>query len=209
MHLFPDNEETLEYGHILQKYVETDVMNISDLESKTHELYDKMSNAQYEYAGLWLQYQLFTWRWWITVSLLVLPWTFWLIVRKRKSTHRLLSAYLLVALFSVLADFAGAHHGLWYYPVTLVPLMPCYIVFDLSVLPVTTMLFIQFFPKVRAFYIALIYAALGSFIFQPAMEALGLVVHERWTVFSTFPVLFLLYLVSHRLAVNGRFEAVV
>jgi hypothetical protein len=52
--------------------------------------------------------------------------------------------------------------------------MPEFIPFDISALPVATMIFIQFFPKVKPIWKALVYSAAGTWIFQPLMKLVGL-----------------------------------
>jgi uncharacterized membrane protein YoaT (DUF817 family) len=184
-------------------------MSFEDMEGKVRELYALMHRAEAEYIGLWLRNQLLTWRWWMALLVTIAPWTLWLAVRNRESTYRMLTVYFFVALFAVMADFTGVHLGLWYYPVSLLPLMPCYTPFNLSALPVTTMLFLQFRPKAKPACKALVYASLGSFVFQPAMEAIGLVVHEHWSSVASFPVLFTLYMTSHFLATRAQYDPVI
>jgi len=56
----------------------------STLEAQSHSLYEKLHNVHIEYFDFWKNNILFTWRWWRAVSLVVLPWTIWLLVRKKE-----------------------------------------------------------------------------------------------------------------------------
>lgn len=184
-------------------------MNIEELKQKTLELYDQMHVTEMQYFDLWLKFQLFSWRWWIAVGLIIIPWTVWLIVRKKESTYRLLLVYFFVATLAMELDMIGVSLRLWSYPISIVPQMPCYLPFNYSALPVTTMLFLQFCPNVKPVYKALVYAGLGSFVFQPVMIWVGLVIHEKWPNLYSFPILFLIYLMSHFIATRKHYESVI
>jgi len=65
---------------------------------------------------------------------------------------------------------------------------------------------LQFFPKIKPVYKALICAAAGSFIFQPLMEWMGLYANDEWKDFYSFPILFAMYLLANYAATRRKFE---
>ena len=127
-------------------------MDIEEIKQRTLEIYDLMHEADKAYIELWKKHVLFTWRWWAILAATVVPWLIYIITRKKDSVHRLFYVYFFVALAATELDILGINFGLWAYPISILPLMPCFIPFDLTVLPVTTMLFIQFSPKTKTIY---------------------------------------------------------
>ena len=146
-------------------------------------LYDNLHEVQIDYFNLWKDHMVFSLRWWMALSLIIFPWTLWLILRKRDSTCRLLFAGFFVAIISSFLDMVGVTLHLWTYPITVFPLMPSYVPFDLSSMPVATMLWLQFFPKMKLILKTLIYAVVGGFGFEPLIDKIGLVCEEGWKYF--------------------------
>lgn len=183
-------------------------MDYEALRRQVWELYNKLRDVYFEYYQLWKSEMFLTWRWWISLAIVVVPWTVWIILRKKGSTYRLLFAGFFVLIVSSFLDMLGIALRLWIYPVDLLPLMPSYIPFDFSALPVVTMLFIQYLPKVKPVFKALAFAALGSFVFQPLMIWVGLYCECVWKNWYSFPILFLIYLGANFFATRTRFEKV-
>ena len=175
-------------------------MDWNALLSKSNSLYDKLYETNIEFNDFWKNNVLFTWRWWIAVSLIILPWIIWLFARKKESTDRLLYVGFFVAIFACALDDIGLKMNLWNYPVVVFPLMPEFITFDVCVLPVATMLFIQYFPKVNPYIKAIIYAFISSFIFEPLNVIFGLYVKRNWEYYYSFPIMIIIYLVANYIA---------
>jgi hypothetical protein len=171
-------------------------------------LYDRLHAVHVDYAHVWKDGVLFGWRWWLALAIIILPWVLWVIVRKKDSTQRLLHGGFFVIIISSLLDMIGIALHLWSYPTTVFPLMPSYIPFDFSSLPVITMLFIQFFPKIKPVIKALVYAVVGSLVFQPLMELIGLYCHDQWEDYYSIPILFVIYLLADYLAARTTFEKI-
>jgi hypothetical protein len=183
-------------------------MDWTAITQQANELYGRLVQLQAEYATFWRSNVLLTWRWWLDLAIIIIPWVIWIIVRKKKSTDRLLYAGLVVMMFACYMDMVGVSMGLWTYPASAVPLMPEYIPFDISSLPVTTMLFIQFLPKLKPIYKAVIYAAIGSFVYEPFMHWVGLYDRLAWEYWYTFPILVAVYLAANFFATRDRFQPV-
>ena len=149
---------------------------------------------------------LFTWRWWIALALIILPWTIWFFVRKKESTDRLLYVAFFVMVISSAMDDVGITINLWKYPVIVFPLMPEFVTFDVCALPVATMLYIQYFPNVNPYIKAVIYAVTSSFIFEPLNVWLGLYVKVHWEYYYSFPIMILIYLISNYIASRDKFS---
>ena len=182
------------------------IMDFSTLEKLSEVLYEKLQAIHLEYYIFWKNNILFTWRWWIALSLIILPWIIWLFLRKKESTDRLLYVGLFVMVISTFMDKIGISLGLWYYPIYVFPLMPEYVTFDICALPVATMLTIQYFPKVNPYIKALIYSLTSSFIFEPLNVWLGLYKQILWKYYYSLPIMISIYLASNYLASRNKFD---
>jgi len=107
--------------------------------------------------------------------------------------------------FSSALDDIGLTMNLWNYPTIVFPLMPEFITFDVSVLPVATMLCIQYFPRVSPYIKAVIYSVTSSFIFEPLNVKLGFYVKIHWEYYYSVPIMIFIYLVANYLASNNKF----
>lgn len=171
-------------------------------------VYELVEQAREIKTMLWLDHVVFTWRWWIGVGLAIIPWIIWIVLRKRESTNRLLFVGLFVILISSYLDFLGIQLGLWRYKFEDLPTIPSYIPWDVSVLPVTVMLFIQYKPRLSPVFKALVFAALASFIGEPLIVWLEIYEPVRWSSLYSFPIYTVIYLISHYLSKRENFKPI-
>lgn len=183
-------------------------MDWSTFEKQSHSIYEKLYDTHVEFYHLWVEQVLFTWRWWMAVALIVLPWLIWFFVRKKECTDRLLYAGFFVMIFSSALDMVGIALNLWYYPVNVFPIMPEFIPFDICALPVATMLCIQYFPNISPFIKAVIYASTGSFIFQPINKLTGLYRGEHWKDYYSAPIFIFIYLIANYISTKNKFDKI-
>ncbi|SHH77492.1 hypothetical protein SAMN02745823_00964 [Sporobacter termitidis DSM 10068] len=167
---------------------------------------NKLHDAFLETLGLWCGSIVFTWHWWVNAGLSVLPWVLWVLVRKKESTHRLLLAGFVVLVLSSFLDMLGLNFGLWGYNSIVIPIIPPYIPWDFSIIPVTAMLFYQVKPKVNPYLKALIFSLLGSFVVQPVFEWIGFYNRKAWRDYYSLPLIFAIYLAGHYFAGRKHFE---
>jgi hypothetical protein len=106
-------------------------------------------------------------------------------------------------------DQVGVTLHLWTYPTTVSPMMPSFLPFDLSALPIATMLWLQFFPKMKLVWKALVYTAAGT-AFDFACDVIGLSAQEGWgwSRAYTFLILILLYLLAYWVANRLKYEPI-
>jgi len=183
-------------------------MDWTTIISKIKSCFDMNNAIEAQFVAFWAADVLFSWRWWLKVAMLLLPWVFWAIVRKRDSTARLLLAAFFVMAVSIYLDEIGVSMGLWYYPATIQPYVSGNSAYNISMLPVATMLFIQFFPKVKPVYKALAFAALGTFVSEPLMVWMGLYRNVEWSYWYSFPILFVQYWIAHKITLMKSFAHV-
>lgn len=151
------------------------------------------------------QYVLFTWRWWLLLALAIVPWIIWIWVRKRDSTDRLLYAAMFVALIGSFLNVMGIAYGLWSYPASLIFPVPPNIPWDFTLLPVATMLFLQYKPKVKPIIKAIIFSFIGSFFWQPFAEFTRIYHPIHWPDYYSFPIFIMIFLMANYVYSRNNF----
>lgn len=174
--------------------------------SKLKEIFSGLQDISKTFQRLWIQDILFTWQWWLLLAMTVLPWVFWIFYHKKDSANRLLFAGFFVIIVSHFLDAVGSTYGLWSYTARLIPLMPPYLPWDTSLLPVVVMTMIQFRPKISPYIKAAVFAALSSFVMEPLAIWLNLYWPTHWKHIYSFPIFFAIYLAADWLSRRKRFE---
>jgi hypothetical protein len=135
----------------------------------------------------WVEYEVFTWNWWILTSLFIFPWLIWAKLAKRESIVEALLFGSIITIATTLFDLIGEQLGAWAYPTVFIPVMPRGLVFDLSMVPVAYMLIYQYFVSWKSFLIALvIMAILYAFIGEPFANWAELVFYKKWHYIGSF-----------------------
>ena len=151
----------------------------------------------------WLQHNLFTWQWWLLLSLTIIPWLIWWKFADKKRIIEILLYGVLIIIIVIILDTIGANLLLWTYPQRpLWFLMPLLLPIDISIMPVEHMLIYQFFPKWRSFVAALVILALFSaFVAEPLFTLGGMYKLYSWRYVYSVP-LYVLKAVLVRLLVE-------
>lgn len=181
-------------------------MDWESINNKMNEFYSQRYQVHQQMAEFWRSNIFLSWRWWLMAIMTVLPWPLWFLLRRRESADRLMYAGLFIALVATILDGFGIAMRFWSYSAPLVPLVPSAFPFNVSVLPVVTMLFIQYFPRIKPVWKALVYSAAGAFLFEQIMEWLGLYYDIIWKHVYSFPILFVMYLFADWMTKRRRFE---
>lgn len=146
---------------------------------------------------VWLTMVVFSWHWWVDVGLAILPWILWRIVRDKEQANRLLYAGFATMLMATYLDIVGMTQGLWTYHTWVIPLMPEFLPWDLSVMPVMAMLFYQFKPKINPWIKGAFFGALGSFVSEPIFEWLDIYERLNWEYYYSFPIYIAVYMIGY------------
>ncbi|MGM0875044.1 MAG: CBO0543 family protein [Bacillota bacterium] len=75
-------------------------------------------------------------KWWLGVGLPIIPWLLWFKFRKKESSDRLLYVGYFVILISSWLDIMGVALGWWFYKSKVIPVIPTYIPWDITLMPV-------------------------------------------------------------------------
>ena len=168
-----------------------------DLLKEIDAVIDKYIDAHDELERIWAQKIVFSAHWWLDVSLAVLPWVVWFIVRDRKRTHSLLYAGLFSMLIATLFNMAGVSQNGWNYNTLLLPYFPEYLPWDLTVMPVMVMLFYQYFPKINPWIKGAAFAAVASYVVEPVFVWLNIYEQSSWEHYFSLPIYFLIYMAGY------------
>lgn len=159
-----------------------------------------------EVERIWAQQMVFTWHWWLDVALALLPWILWIIVHDRKKTHSLIYAGLFAAFLATILDMAGVSQGGWSYNTWLLPFAPEYLPWDWTIMPVTAMLFYQYWPRMTArvsrvwrflrspWIAGLVFGAIAAYAVEPIFILLGVYEQSGWEHHYSLPIYFAIYM---------------
>jgi magnesium-transporting ATPase (P-type) len=150
-----------------------------------------------EIEHLWSTQMVFTWHWWFDVALAVLPWLLWFIVRDRKKQHSLFYAGLFTMLIASLLDMTGVSQGAWNYNTLLLPYFPEFLPWDLTVMPVTAMLFYQFFPRISPWLKGVVFGIVAAYVVEPFFIWLGIYEPNSWEHHYSLPIYFVIYMIGY------------
>jgi len=137
----------------------------------------------------WINDIVFTWHWWLLVALAIIPWLVWWKFVDRKRIFEILTYGFMVMIVSSLFDAIGVEFDLWEYHYQFIPLLDVFIVYDVSVIPVTYMLIYQYFHTWKSFIISNIAASI-IFSFVSELILVWLNYHDllEWKYFYSFPI---------------------
>lgn len=168
-----------------------------DYVHKLNELQDLLSKLSTETRSHFMENIFLTWRWWLCFGLTVIPWILWFVFKKKESTARLLFAGFSAMVISMLLDDIGVELNLWNYNVDFDAINPSFILWDMSVLPVVTMFFLQIKPDVSPVLKALIFSGTASFIVEPVFTLMDFYDPESWRYLYSFPIYIVIYMIAH------------
>jgi hypothetical protein len=173
---------------------------------KLNRLYDLSNNISIEIRSLWMNNIFLSWRWFLCLAMTIIPWVLWILFRKKESSARLLFAAAVVIFSSMLLDDIGVELNIWSYNVDIDAITPSFLMWDMSVLPVVVMTFLQYKPKINPIIKAIIFSGLASFVVQPIFTWINFYEPGKWRHYYSFPLLFSLYLIAHYCTTRKTFE---
>ncbi len=175
---------------------------------KVEELYNLIDKANDQLYQLWLSEMVFTWRWWLGVGLTIIPWLLWFKFRKKESSDRLLYVGYFVILISSWLDLIGIILGWWFYKSKVIPVIPAFIPWDITLMPVSVMFLIQYKPNISPYIKGTIFGFTTAFIAEPFFQLIGLYETKQWEFVYSFPIYLLIYLVSNHISKRNSFQKI-
>lgn len=137
----------------------------------------------------WLHHDLFTWQWWLLLSVLIIPWFIW---RHYVDRHRLVEIALFGAIVLIVSSYLDTvltELGYWSYDYRIIPLWPRLISADFSVLPIIYMFIYQYSKGWKDFLVIMIaVAAAYAFIGEPFLIWAKIYKMHAWKHIYSFPI---------------------
>lgn len=135
----------------------------------------------------WLGDTLGSWRWWVLIGVLILPWFIWYRLVDKKKLPELVLFGLVIMVFASSLDEIGFVTGRWSYPVEVVPMLLRLVPADYTVLPITFMLIYQYCPTwKRYFWRLVIISSVFAFIAEPLLVYFGFYILINWFYWYSF-----------------------
>jgi hypothetical protein len=159
-----------------------------------------------EKIEIWSNDVLYSPLWWFGVCLSVIPWIIWIILRKNDSTDRLLYAGFFVMTISIVLDVLGDQLGLWHYRYNVIPVLPTYFPWDITLMPVTIMLLIQYKPNINPWVKAIFFSIVTSFVAEPIIEWMEIYQPLTWKYIYSVPIQLIIYLTAHYITRRDQFS---
>ncbi|MBP3951569.1 CBO0543 family protein [Bacillus suaedae] len=164
------------------------------------DIMNEFTTVQMEHFSYWREHTLWHWEFWVLLFLAVAPWVVWFIIRKRGSEARLLLSGAFAVIVASWFDFLGIAFGLWEYKAMLIPTIPSFMPWDISVVPVSIMIWLQFKPRMNPFIKAFSFSVIASFIGEPIFIWIGLYNPIHWSHLYSFPIYILIYLLAYKIS---------
>jgi hypothetical protein len=155
---------------------------------------------------IWTDYVLFSGLWWMGLGLSIIPWIIWFVIRKRDSTDRLLYIAFYVMAIAVVSDILGDQFGLWHYRYHVIPVIPTYFPWDVTLMPVTIITLIQIKPKMNPWFKAVVFSLLASYVAEPFFDWLGVYEPKHWRYSYSVPLQIIFYMSAHALSKRNQFS---
>jgi hypothetical protein len=156
---------------------------------------------------IWLDHVLFSGLWWMGVALSIIPWILWFVIRKRDSTDRLLYIAFYIMSVAVVLDILGDQLGVWHYRYHVIPVLPTYFPWDITLMPLTIIILLQIKPAINPWYKAIFFAILASYGAEPFFEWIGIYVPTNWRYSYSVPIQIAIYMSAYFLSRRNNFTS--
>jgi len=177
------------------------------MKDHSHSRFHQTIEINYEKMHNWKEHILFTWQWWVGVSLIVVLIALWIIFHKKESRHRLLYAGFFVAIISSVFDSTGSFFGLWELKYEVLPISNSFVPRSLIILPIVAMFFLQIKPNIHPLIKAFLYAVFTSFVALPLFQLIGFYHPIHWHYIYSFFIQFFIYLGAYALSRKTHFSS--
>ncbi|MEH7075671.1 CBO0543 family protein [Neobacillus drentensis] len=167
---------------------------------------DKIENLIDLKIKLWREHVLFSGLWWMGIFLSILPWVIWFVIRKKQSTDLLLYVGFYVMSISVMLDIIGDQIGLWHYRYHVIPVLPTYFPWDMTLMPLTIMVLLQFRPNSNPWLKAIFFALMSSYLAEPFFTWLTVYNPIHWRFTYSVPIQIAIYMSAYWLSLRTKFS---
>ncbi|MCM3162710.1 CBO0543 family protein [Metabacillus litoralis] len=157
-------------------------------------------------VDIWIEHVVFSPLWWFGVGLSIIPWIFWYFFHKKESRDRLLYSGFIVMVISLIFDVLGDQWALWHYRFNVMPVLPTYLPWDITLMPVTIMVLLQIKPNTRPIIKAIVFALITSYIAEPFFQWMKLYQPTNWRYTYSVPIQIIIFLIAHYMSSRKNFS---
>lgn len=141
----------------------------------------------------WTKDNLFSFKWWIMLLLVVILWFVWWKLLDKKRFNEIGLAGFIAAVLNFFINTTGIELTLWAYPTQIFGVVRTWSLFELSYITVAYMFLNQYFKEWKKYLIAVtIFGAFASFIVQPLLIHFEIFKLYNWRNLYSFPIYFLI-----------------
>ncbi|PWW32099.1 hypothetical protein DFO73_101362 [Cytobacillus oceanisediminis] len=151
---------------------------------------------------------IFTWQWWLGVTLFIIPWVLWFTLRKKESTGRLLLGGFITIILSITIDLVALSLGLWSYPMVITTISPLlFLPYHFSLAPVAIMFTLQIKPGTNPLIKGIVFSAIAAFVGMNIFDLIDFYNPKGWSTFYDFFIFLTLYYVAYMVSNLNSFES--
>src|SRR5690606_18285566 len=100
----------------------------------------------------------------------------------------------------------GDQLGFWHYRFNVIPVLPTYVPWDLTLMPVAILFLLQVKPQSSPYFKAILFALLAAFVGEPFFTWISIYNPKNWSFWYSVPIFGLIYLVAHYLTRRPAFR---
>lgn len=135
----------------------------------------------------WLKNDVFHFRWWILIALIIISLTAWFILLDKPRLKETCLYAILATIFVLCVVEYGDELTLWDYPTDVIPIFPPLTSINLFILPLVYSLLFQGFRTKRSFFLATVAAtAVICFLIEPVLSWGRFFQLVKWSYFYNF-----------------------
>jgi hypothetical protein len=157
---------------------------------------------------IWADHVVFSGLWWMGVGLSIIPWIIWFFIRKKESTDRILYVGFYVMSLSTTLDILGDQIGFWHYRFNVIPVLPTYLPWDVTLMPLMIMILLQIKPQINPWYKAIFFALLSSYAAEPFFDWLEVYEPTNWRYTYSVPIQIAIYMSAYYLSKRNKFAEI-
>lgn len=155
---------------------------------------------------IWTKYEFNSGLWWLGLGLTLIPWILWILFRKKESADRMLYVGFFVMVISLTLNVVGDQFGLWHYRYNVIPVLPTYFPWDITLMPLTIMFLLEIKPNINPFLKAIFFSILAAYIAEPFFTWMQIYNPKMWNYSFSLPIHFIIYLIAHSISRRKHFS---
>lgn len=139
----------------------------------------------------WVSQEIGTFGWFFNIFFLAIIYIVWLKVVDKRRLKELLLFGALVSVSAGFVDLVAISIGLWEYKIRLVPLNPATFPFDYTVVPILSMMVLQYTHTKKSYILGnVIAAAIFAFVISPIYTLIGIKKYNDFNYLYMFSLVF-------------------